>query len=132
MVVEGHRSRLLGNSLNPRPLNRCSRSAPSKVVQTTDYMLVAECLLGADANMHRAMQVLQRQRAEQEQMFGWMQSVRCFRAVTGIPVLHRRWLGFGQGGCCSAAALGKGNTTRGGCADECHAEGLSVSRGQAL
>ena len=35
-------------------------------------------------------------------------------------------------GCCSAAVLGKGNTTRGDCADGCHPKGLPVSGGQAL
>ena len=92
-------------------------------------MLVAECLLGTDAHMRRAGGMLQRRRAEQERRVGWMESARCFRAVTGMPVLQRRWLCVAQGVCCSAAALGKGNTARGDCADRCHAESLSGSRG---
>ena len=32
-------------------------------------------------------------------------------------------------GVCSAAALRKGNTTRGECADQCQAEGLSMRSG---
>ena len=98
-------------------------------MQSVVEMLVAECLLGTDAHMRRTGEVLQRRRAEQKRRIGWIKSARCFWAVTGMPVLHRRWLCVGQGGCCSAAALGKGNTTRGDCADRCHAEGVSVSRG---
>ena len=73
-VGEGQRSRLLDNARNCRPLNRRSRSAPSKVVQTTVDMLVAECLLGTDAHMRRAGGMLQRRRAEQEERrVGWME-----------------------------------------------------------
>ena len=97
-VGAGQRSPLLHNARNFRPLNRRSRSAPSKGMQTTVDMLVAECLLGTDAHMRRAGGVLQRRRAEQERRVGWTESVRCFRAVTGMPVLPRRWLCVGQGG----------------------------------
>ena len=49
-------------------------------------ILAAECLLGTDARMRRGGGVLQRLRAEQERKVGRIQSVRCFRAVTGMPV----------------------------------------------
>ena len=126
---EGHRRLLLDNARNCHPLHQRSRSAMSKVVQTTVDILVAECLLGTDAHMRQTGGVLQRRRAEQEWKVGLMESTHCFRGVTGMPGGHRRRLCVGEEGCCSAAALGKGNTRRDKCAGQCHAEKLSVSRG---
>lgn len=124
-----YNSHLLDRARNCRPLNRRSRSAPSKCVQATMDMFVAESSLGTDAHI-----VSNWGNAASTETWGrtsgWLDGKA--RAASGTKPKGLRCTDdvyvSRRGGCCSAAAPKQRNTTREDWHDQRHEQGRSVNR----